>query len=234
MTEKILSSNEKQFLEEHKALFMKNDLDTFYKEAFKAFREMTSIIPTHFTKFFISIGINPFDYIKESIIPKIAVYIEDLTELNLSSPNIKEIGFNAFTLCINLKSVKLNEGLKEIGSAAFMDCRSLKFIELPSTLEIIHQDAFADSGLEMLTIPKNVKQLKEGALKNLPSIKEITFEGIPENMWSYVISDPAPRNPKLIINIPWTREYEKEMIAKKQWKKDWCFNRRFYKMNYRG
>ena len=212
---------------------MQNDLDSLYEEAFKIWKERTTVIPSHITRFLLTNGINPFDYIKKSIVPKMAVYIPELEELNLTASGIEKIGYNAFTLCMNLKNVKLNEGLKEIETGAFMSCRGLKQIDLPSTLEVIHQDAFEDTGLTSLTIPRGVKSLKEGALKGIPNIQEITFEGAPEAMWAYIICDPAPRANKLVLNLPWTREYEKEQIAKKIWSKDWCFNRRFYKMNYR-
>lgn len=58
-----------------------------------------------------------------------------------------------------LSDISLNNGLKLIGDYAFSMCWNLKSIKLPDTLEELGVSAFAGSGLQEITIPKKIKTL---------------------------------------------------------------------------
>lgn len=66
---------------------------------------------------------------------------QDIESLYISG-NIKTIGNIAFSNCINLKSVTLEEGVAEIGSSAFNNTGISKMV-FPSTLEKIGENAFS-------------------------------------------------------------------------------------------
>ena len=56
--------------------------------------------------------------------------------------NVKVIEENAFSNCINLKSVVFHDGLMSIGSRVFHTCINLETIQLPNTLKTIGNEAF--------------------------------------------------------------------------------------------
>lgn len=66
--------------------------------------------------------------------------------------------------CISLKTVKIPEGVKSINQSAFTGCKNLKSIYFPESLEFIDDFAFAQTGLETIIIPKNVKELKRNII----------------------------------------------------------------------
>ena len=56
--------------------------------------------------------------------------------------NTRMIAVQAFTLCENLKTISLPNGLKELTRNAFMWCSSLESISIPKTLTSIYSHAF--------------------------------------------------------------------------------------------
>ncbi len=77
-----------------------------------------------------------------------------------SGNNVEVIGGCAFSECIYLTEVALNEGLKELNNAAFQDCKALKSIEIPESVTYIGSSMFRYcSSLESLVFPKNLKTL---------------------------------------------------------------------------
>ena len=71
------------------------------------------------------------------------------------SEGVESIGSQAFTKCINLKSIEIPSGVTRIGQAAFKNCYNLKDIKIPSGLKYIDLDAFYNcSSLNSITIPK--------------------------------------------------------------------------------
>lgn len=55
---------------------------------------------------------------------------------------ITKIGCSAFTMCVNLTSVIIPDGVKEVGIQTFMGCENLKKIFIPSTVTSIDNNAF--------------------------------------------------------------------------------------------
>ena len=89
-----------------------------------------------------------------------------LKEINIPS-KIKEIPDDfpgIFSVCKNLETVKLSEGLEKIGENAFSSCAKLKNINLPSTLKSIGKRAFwGCSSLEHIVIPDSVTALGDSS-----------------------------------------------------------------------
>ena len=112
------------------------------------------------------------------------------TLLSIEIPSsVKTVGETPFDGCNSLKSVKLQEGitciqwgmfsecsaltnielpstLKTIEGAAFARCKSLKEIKLPAGLEEIQSYAFEYTGLTIINIPSQVKDIDESAYYN--------------------------------------------------------------------
>lgn len=90
------------------------------------------------------------------------------------SKNISTIGNSAFEKCINLKTVKLNEGLVNIGDKAFRDCSALESVKMPSTVQNIGNYAF-ENCVKLKTVRLNNGLLKIGkkAFYNCKSLKKI-------------------------------------------------------------
>ena len=83
------------------------------------------------------------------------------------------IGETAFYNCVKLESIVLPPNLKEIGLKAFHSA-GLKNIMFNNKLETIGDYAFAYTSLEKITVPDNVKSIKERAFfscQNLTYIK---------------------------------------------------------------
>jgi len=68
---------------------------------------------------------------------------ENLRSFSSSGSNLEYIKENTFSNCINLKEIKLNEGLIEIEKYAF-DQAGLTTIVIPSTVERLRSQAFSD------------------------------------------------------------------------------------------
>lgn len=78
--------------------------------------------------------------------------------------SVKAIGENAFYLCANLYSVRLNQGLETVGNKAFLKCQNLSKLELPNTVTKIGTDAFSYcNALTQLEIPSSVKVIEDYA-----------------------------------------------------------------------
>lgn len=80
-----------------------------------------------------------------------------LTELDMSSCQIKDITDMVFLECGALSSVKLSPDTQTIGLAAFYRCKALENIVLPDGLKHIEQSAFMGTGLTQIKIPESVE-----------------------------------------------------------------------------
>ncbi len=80
-----------------------------------------------------------------------------LTELDMSSCQIRNINDMAFLECGALSSVKLSPDTQTIGLAAFYRCKALENIDLPDGLKHIEQSAFMGTGLTQIKIPESVE-----------------------------------------------------------------------------
>lgn len=86
----------------------------------------------------------------------------NLKEIRLGN-GVETIGSYCFSDCSQLTTVKLNEGLTTIENDAFKGCIALTSIDLPKSLTVIEEDVFLDSGLENVTLPSGLQTLEYNA-----------------------------------------------------------------------
>ena len=84
-------------------------------------------------------------------------------------------GFDGKHDAESLMEVKLPEGLTYLGNYAFFGAAKLKSITLPGTLTTIGIGAFDDTGLMDITIPSNVKTIKEAAFSGCTGLINVTL-----------------------------------------------------------
>lgn len=71
---------------------------------------------------------------------------------------ITRIGAYAFNHCSKLTSISIPDGIKIIGDYAFYGCSSLSFIKIPDNIEILGAKVFAEcKSLLEIYIPKNIE-----------------------------------------------------------------------------
>lgn len=78
-----------------------------------------------------------------------------ITELDIPG-SVKIIAGGAFSLCNELKTVKLNEGVEELESMCFSGCEMIHNISLPDSLKAIGEKVITGWNTETIRIPKNV------------------------------------------------------------------------------
>ena len=88
-------------------------------------------------------------------------------------------GFDGRHSAKSLMEVTLPEGLTYLGDYAFFGAAKLKSITLPSTLTTIGLAAFESTGLTGITIPSDVKTIKERAFGYCTNLTSVT---IPDNV----------------------------------------------------
>lgn len=125
---------------------------------------------------------------------------EVLTEIVIGA-NMEKIGNEAFRGCIELKTVRIEDGDKPltIEDSAFQQCSSIVTITLPGRVKEIGDYAFYwmdslrlvqfgegiteigemavyyNASLERVEIPSTVKEIKEGAFSSNYNLKRVTF-----------------------------------------------------------
>ena len=145
-------------------------------------------------------------------------------------PNfVREIGWHAFSKCISLKKVEIQDGVRvvgddafyycenleelilpdsveHIGKYAFCGCHSLKNIKLPNHLDSISTSTFAEClSLASIEISDSVKHIYSDAFDNCSKIRTISLPAnlisISEKAFQSCINLKQIRFPKSLIEI---------------------------------
>ena len=100
---------------------------------------------------------------------------------NLQSVRIPDsttiIDDSAFMGCDGLTNVTFGNNVTRIGNRAFQGCKALRQLVLPNELTSIGMYAFAQSGLQQVDIPKNVKSIGVGSFVECTSLKSVHVDG---------------------------------------------------------
>ena len=108
----------------------------------------------------------------------------NLTEITLQGGGITDIGRNAFDGCVKLKNIPLDGDLYRISKEAFRGCTSLTELTLPDGVGYLYENAFAFSGLQRITLGRNVHDIDDDAFKDCPSLKFIKVDAENPNFHS--------------------------------------------------
>ena len=97
----------------------------------------------------------------------------DLISVSLP-PDIRYLESNAFADSPNLESVELNNcNITELWENTFRGCKALKHIDIPSSVNYVCAGAFIGSGIESLTLSKDVYGLSIQAFTGADSLKSV-------------------------------------------------------------
>jgi hypothetical protein len=92
--------------------------------------------------------------------------------------DVAEIGIGAFSNCVNLEKVILNDKIRRLKKEVFSGCCSLREINIPEGLESIGEWAFRDCrSLRMLAIPDSVTDICAESFLSCPDLTIIAKEG---------------------------------------------------------
>ncbi len=125
----------------------------------------------------------PFsDVVKEIVIGEGITAIgnrafRDMTALETVTfgSDVVTMGYEAFTYCPNLTTVKLNEGLESIGSCAFYGC-GLTEITIPSTVNTLNNRAFKNcANLKYIDIPDRITYVGYEVFMNNTSLTDFRW-----------------------------------------------------------
>lgn len=119
-------------------------------------------------------------YLKSVTIPSTVTTIEKLAfkSSGLKSVDIpgsvKTIGNSAFSYCMGLEELTLNDGLTEIGNYAFNDCYKLEEVKFPSTVTSTGEAAFSDcKALTTIIFGENMDHIERAAFHSCKALTSI-------------------------------------------------------------
>jgi hypothetical protein len=93
---------------------------------------------------------------------------------------VESIGENAFSNCIDLRLVTIQNGVANIGDYAFFGCTNLTSITIPSSVTTIGEEAFARcTKLFSITIQNGVQNIGNGAFAGC-KLSNIIVDGMNE------------------------------------------------------
>ncbi len=87
---------------------------------------------------------------------------------------LEKIGGQAFFNCVSLEDISLPHFIKEIGGSAFYGCTSLRKIEMVN-VGIINANAFSKSGIEEIII-YNAGDIRRKAFSDTKCLRSVTIE----------------------------------------------------------
>ena len=105
-----------------------------------------------------------------------ALYGSGISQVELPE-SLKSILEYALAKCINLRSIRIPEGVVQIGRFAFQGDWALQTVSFheASQLPRISYGAFANCGISSITVPANVSTIAQGAFMGCGNLTQITF-----------------------------------------------------------
>lgn len=91
---------------------------------------------------------------------------------------ITGVGPYAFYDHINLKNAVFSDSVLYIGQQIFAGCSNLSGVILGDGITGIAYGAFANSGIEQIKIPKNVKSISDCAFSHCTNLKSVIMDGV--------------------------------------------------------
>ena len=103
----------------------------------------------------------------------------ELTSVKMEE-GLTKIGGSAFSGCKNIKTVEIPNSVTEIGASAFLDCTAITTINIGSRVTSIGESAFGGcSGLVAFAIPNGVKLINPYTFSGCTSLLSVTIpEGV--------------------------------------------------------
>ena len=127
-----------------------------------------------------------------------AAFDRCLSLKTISLPNsIKKMDECVFWCCENLEKVTLSENITEIPRGTFLSCGNLMYINLSKNIRTIGADAFYATGLETLSLPKELtidarafvlnRNLTTVIFNDNPKREEMIFDGC-YDLYNFIIN----------------------------------------------
>ncbi|MCD7710523.1 MAG: leucine-rich repeat domain-containing protein [Porphyromonadaceae bacterium] len=91
--------------------------------------------------------------------------------------NVRQLEDGVFSECTGLNTVKLSASLDCIPRCTFLKCESLKSINIPEGVVYIDCFGFAESGLQALDIPANVRWIRDDAFSGCKDLHTVHIPG---------------------------------------------------------
>ena len=89
---------------------------------------------------------------------------------------ITAIPKNAFSKCVNLKSITIPSSVTSIGEAAFSDCKNLTSVTIPNSVTSIGKAAFSNcESLTSVIIPNSVTSIGDYTFKGCTALTSVTI-----------------------------------------------------------
>ena len=100
--------------------------------------------------------------------------------------SVTNIGYDAFSDCTGLVSIKIPDSVVEIGSGAFCGCTKLRSVVIPNAVRIIQSSMFKDCvSLETVSLPSELKSIRTDAFSGCSRLKNISIpDGVVWIQWS--------------------------------------------------
>lgn len=129
------------------------------------------------TRAFLSIGIDPLQYMTP-IVPDWYLYgQEDFTQKFTIPKNIEEINDEAFAYS-GITEINFHDNFDRMHYSAFRKCVNLETVKLPPLLEVIPRYCFREcANLKSVILSKNLNYIETGAFAECPSLAYMEYPG---------------------------------------------------------
>lgn len=108
---------------------------------------------------------------------------------SVTIPNsVTNIGANAFSSCIDLKSATLGNSVETIGNSAFNGCKNLETVNMGNSVKNIGNDAFRATNINDIIIPSSVTNIGGWAFAECHNLETIDIPSSVETVGDYAFA----------------------------------------------